>query len=124
MASRASGEKPQSRLIAKGIFKMTFRSNNEKAPIAPTIEAAKQNVQINYNSASAQRQRILDALKNSPLSTIEARRDLDVMHPGARIMELRKRGHQIITVWNLEPTECGREHRVGKYFLLKMAVKP
>lgn len=100
---------------------MTFREN-EKAPVASTIEAVKQNVQINYNSSQAQRQRLLSALQIAPLSTIQARRDLDVMHPGGRILELREQGHEIHTFWIFEPTACGRLHRVAKYVLLKMAV--
>lgn len=102
---------------------MTFRSKKGKAPAASTAETAKQNTQTNYNAASAQRKRILEALKVAPISTIECRRDLDCLHPGARIFELRAEGHEIHTFWNLEPTECGRLHRVAKYVLLKKAVK-
>lgn len=102
---------------------MTFRSKKGKAPIAPTTEAAKQNTQDEYNTASAQRARILSALKIAPISTIECRRDIDVMHPAARVLELRAAGHEIHTFWNLERTECGRLHRVAKYVLLKLAAK-
>lgn len=102
---------------------MTFRSKKGKAPIASTTEAAKQNTQDEYNTASAQRARILSALKIAPLSTIEARSRLDILHPGARIFELRAEGHEIHTHWSQEPTECGRLHRVAKYVLLKKAVK-
>lgn len=102
---------------------MTFRSKKGKAPIASTTEAAKQNTHNEYNTASAQRKRILEALKIAPVSTLKARRDLDVLHPAARVLELRKRGNEIHTFWNLEPTACGRLHRVAKYVLLKLAVK-
>lgn len=70
------------------------------------------------NSAEAQRQRILDALRHGPLTTLRARQALDVMHPAARVMELRIAGHQVITTWALEPTDCGRLHRVARYVLL------
>lgn len=70
------------------------------------------------NSAEAQRQRIEDALRRGPLSTLRARADLDVMHPAARVMELRRAGRLIVTHWSLEPTDCGRLHRVARYVLL------
>lgn len=73
------------------------------------------------NSAAAQRQSILEALRKGPVSTLHARRDLDVMHPGGRVLELRSYGHQILTAWSYEPTECGKLHRVGKYVLLQEA---
>ncbi|WP_250865605.1 helix-turn-helix domain-containing protein [Caballeronia sp. INSB1] len=40
------------------------------------------------NTAEGQRQRLLDALKKGPVTTIEARRDLDIMMPAARVFEL------------------------------------
>lgn len=75
----------------------------------------------NSNSAAAQRQRILEALREGPVSTLHARSHLDVMHPGGRVLELRSYGHQILTAWSHEPTECGKLHRVGKYVLLQEA---
>ena len=42
-------------------------------------------------SAAAQRARLLDALRCSPITTIEARRDLDIVMPAARIHDLRHR---------------------------------
>ena len=69
------------------------------------------------NSAEAQRQRVHAHLYLRSLSTIESREQLDVLHPAARIMELRKRGYNIETHWVTEPTECGRLHRVAQYIL-------
>lgn len=70
------------------------------------------------NSAASQRQRLLEALRQRSLSTLDARRELDVMHPAARVMELRQEGANIITHWSREPTECGGLHRVARYVLL------
>lgn len=70
------------------------------------------------NSASSQRQRLLQWLhEHGVIDTITARRELDVMHPSARIMELKKRGHKIDTVWVDRPTDCGKVHRVALYVL-------
>lgn len=72
----------------------------------------------NINSAEAQRLRILNRLEISPASTIELRRDLDVMMPAARVHELRHNfGKKIVTIWTHQPTECGKVHRVAKYVL-------
>lgn len=71
------------------------------------------------NSTEAQRHRILIHLQSiGPITTIEMRRDLDILMPGARIHELRhKFGKNITTVWAHQPTECGKLHRVARYFL-------
>lgn len=73
---------------------------------------------MSSNSTASQRQRLLEALRQRSLSTLDARRELDVMHPAARIMELRQEGENIITHWSQEPTECGGLHRVARYVLL------
>ena len=69
----------------------------------------------NDNSASAQRSRLLAALIKGPVSTLKARRDDDIMHPAARVQELRKRGHLIDTVWTADFTSEGNLHRVALY---------
>ena len=69
------------------------------------------------NDVERQRDRVLAALQEGPLSTVEARRWLDVMHPAMRVLELRAIGLRIDTVWSVEPTECGRLHRMGRYVL-------
>jgi hypothetical protein len=72
----------------------------------------------NTNSAEAQRLRILNRLEISPASTIELRRDLDVMMPAARVHELRHQfGKNITTIWTHQHTESGKLHRVARYVL-------
>lgn len=73
------------------------------------------------NSASAQRKRLLEALRIKPMSTIEIRRKLDILGVAPRILELRRKGNSILTQWHVEPTECGRLHRVALYVLVKEA---
>lgn len=70
-----------------------------------------------FNSATAQRTRLLQALRRAPVSTIVARRELDILSPASRIIELRQRGFDIETLWQHEATDCGRTHRIGLYVL-------
>lgn len=73
-------------------------------------------------AASAQRDRLLDALETcGHLTTFEGSRHLDLYDPRARAMELRKRGHNIMTTWREVPTESGATHRIGVYSLVKGA---
>ena len=72
----------------------------------------------NSSSTSAQERRMLDALRKGPVSTIRARRELDVLHPAGRVMSLRGRGHNIVTVNVMETTDCGKLHKVAKYVLM------
>jgi len=69
--------------------------------------------------AAAQRARLLDALNVSPVTTLEARRNLDVLAPAARIFELRKQGHAIIATRVRQKTENGVLHNVAMYSLVK-----
>lgn len=69
------------------------------------------------NTAEAQRLRLLNALRGGPVTTLQARAELDVMHPAARVMELREEGLRIFTAWAREPSPCGRLHRVARYVL-------
>ncbi|MBU4396472.1 MAG: helix-turn-helix domain-containing protein, partial [Proteobacteria bacterium] len=49
-------------------------------------------------TATQQRAAILDHLSRyGTLTTLEARSGLDIMHPAARVMELRQQGKQIDT---------------------------
>lgn len=68
-------------------------------------------------NACAQQKRVLDGLLKQPMTTNELREDLDVLAPAARIFELRERGFNIITHWEIIDTGHGK-HRVAKYVLL------
>ena len=69
----------------------------------------------NDNSASAQRSRLLAALIKGPVSTLAARKFHDILHPAARVQELRNRGHLIDTIWTDDITAEGNVHRVALY---------
>ncbi|GGY85382.1 helix-turn-helix domain-containing protein [Marinobacter zhanjiangensis] len=99
---------------------------------APTVSSQSTNnnqlEQVQYNtdsenmrdlSAAAQRARILDYLQNNrALTTLYARHHLNVMHPAARVMELRKHGYKIITNRREDTDSKGRLHRVAEYVLM------
>lgn len=70
------------------------------------------------NGVKARQQRlILEALREGPLSTIDARERLGVMHASGRVMELRRAGWQIETVRQIVFDSEGRPHRSGMFRL-------
>lgn len=65
----------------------------------------------------SQRNRILEWLRTKPLTTFQARSELDVMHPSARVQELKALGHNIQT--HKELVDNGKsKHKVASYVLL------
>lgn len=73
------------------------------------------------NSTHSQRMRLLQRLRECNLTTSEARRDLDIMHPAARVQELREMGQVIHTVWTSEKTTSGSTRHLARYVLVKEA---
>lgn len=64
-----------------------------------------------------QRTRLLEALQKAPVTTLQARNGYDVLHPAARIQELRRKGYNIQT--HRERVDTGKGlHTVAKYVLL------
>lgn len=88
--------------------------------IPPQKEAAFQEINRQFTGDSAKHQcyRLLRALKLFSINTYEASRGLGVYHPPARILQLRKKGYPIETVWQVIEAENGDRHRVGCYLLL------
>lgn len=68
------------------------------------------------NSAVVQAVRLYHALQFAPVDTLEARTYLDILHPAARCMELRKK-YRIDTVWVARYTSEGKSHPVAMYVL-------
>ena len=94
-----------------------------KAALNNEDQAAQQRRPSNHtdNSAFSQRMRILDWFLDKPsLTTEQARRELDIMHPAARIMELRAIGYNILSFWEIVPTASGKTRKIAKYVLLSM----
>lgn len=73
------------------------------------------------NSSEAQRSRLQAWLrKHGSITTIEARRLLDILMPAARVHELRHRlRYAINLIWDVQPTDCGKLHKIGRYVLVK-----
>lgn len=63
------------------------------------------------------RKLILDAIRLAPLSTIEAREGFGIMSPASRVMELRRLGFKIDTVWRSVWDADGRPHRSAVYLM-------
>ena len=97
--------------------------NFQKGMAAPAKVAALKEIQVEYRGTATrvQCERLLAALVIYPITTFEAMRHLDVYHCPARIMQLRKAGHDIITLWQSVITEAGACHRVGQYLLRRGA---
>lgn len=97
--------------------------DKEKTARAGEQQAAFQTKQINHtgNSTNAQRQRLLEALRNQPMNTLQIRRELDILGVAPRIFELKKAGHEIVTQRQHMPTDCGKMHSVALYVLVKEA---
>ncbi|WGK61484.1 helix-turn-helix domain-containing protein [Halopseudomonas sp. SMJS2] len=74
------------------------------------------------HSSEAQAARLLEALRQGPVSTVDAARSLDIIHPPSTVRYLRGRGYVIATEWTHLSTGPGRpKHRVGLYVLIEEA---
>lgn len=74
-------------------------------------------------SVNAQRIRLLTHLRRDSITTIQARRDLNILMPAARVKELRERGCNIVTRLIDLPDDQGRlHHRVAIYSLAGGAI--
>ena len=75
------------------------------------------------NDANTQAKRLLIALKVlGSITTLEARKGLDILAPAARIFDLRYRdGQRIALTWERTFTDAGVKHRIGRYTLMPQA---
>lgn len=105
---------------------MGSNDTKEIAPPAAASEAKWEQLEAiceKYKGDSRvnQRRRLLEALRRFSVSTFEARRHLDVMHPAGRVQELRDDGNEIDTLRLSEPSEFGKPHCIAVYLLRKEA---
>ena len=93
---------------------------------SPEKKAALEAIRDDFKGTASHSQasRLLEALSRYSITTFEAMRYLDVYHCPARILQLRKRGHNIITHWQTVITESGERHRVGLYLLAGREATP
>ncbi|HQS39334.1 MULTISPECIES: helix-turn-helix domain-containing protein [unclassified Polaromonas] len=84
---------------------------------SPEKKAALEAIRAEFKGTSADTQcaRLLEALARFPITTFEAMRYLDIYHCPARILQLRKEGHRILTHRQTVVTEAGVRHCVGLY---------
>lgn len=68
-------------------------------------------------NTESQKSRLLDHLLLTPITTLQARSELDIMHPAQRIKELKDDGYPIVTHWTTEWTGKAA-HRIASYVLL------
>jgi hypothetical protein len=86
---------------------------------SPALQGNSINNNLNDTAVTAQRKRILERLPQQPLTTVQARDELNVMAPAARIFELRYNyGFNIVTNWIVSVDSSGRKHRMAQYVLL------
>lgn len=71
------------------------------------------------NSTNAQRSRLLHRLRQRPVTTPEARHELDILSPAPRVLELRRRGFKIDMQRVPGLNSNGKVHNVGKYTLIQ-----
>jgi uncharacterized lipoprotein YajG len=91
-------------------------ATKENAPARARAESNTDKSHHNDNSADSQRAKILAWFRTcNTLTTLQARQILDVMHPAARVQELKSLGFKIDTVWTTDTTLEGKAHRVAKY---------
>lgn len=76
---------------------------------------------ITDTSTKSQQWRLLNALREttSGVTTIEARANLNILHPSGRIQELKQRGYQIETIQVTTEDDYGRRHRAIARYVLK-----
>ncbi|WP_425327998.1 helix-turn-helix domain-containing protein [Pseudomonas nitroreducens] len=90
-------------------------TNKEKAD----QQASPKDLRVHDTSGNAQRARLLAYLRqHGSINTFEAIRLLNILRPGARIAELRAKGHNIVTHLGTLKDDQGREHQnVATYYL-------
>ena len=70
------------------------------------------------SETTAQRDRLLEALQDGPLSTVEIREELDILSPAPRIRELRQDGYPIATMRENIKIGLNSHRGVARYVLL------
>ena len=76
----------------------------------------------NYTDTSRkEQQERIKAAGGSGITTIQARDELNVMHPAGRIRELRESGNHIETIWTTSTNAQGHNHRNARYVLISQS---
>lgn len=87
-----------------------------------TPKSSRKRNPINDTSRTAQQNRLLNHLQKESINTIKARAKLNILHPAARVQELKEQGHVIHTQRITFVDEYGRAHRgIALYTLISLA---
>lgn len=92
-----------------------------KAVRAGTQAASGKTLHPHNTSLSNQRAIILEALTESPKTTVELRHDYGIMQPAPRILELKQRGHNIASLRVDSCTPDGVKHKAVALYVLRGA---
>ena len=77
---------------------------------------------LHSTSTASQCQRLLAALEQGPVTTFDARDNLNIVCPAARILDLKGVGHEITKTPVALADRDGRLHRgIARYVLLRHA---
>ena len=102
-------------------MKTTISENTKNKRLAArtaNLKAKTTKPKFTDNSAFNQRLKILGWLfESGSITTSEAREHLDIMSPAPRIMELKRAGYLIVTVWDNWTSEHNIKHRIARYVL-------
>jgi len=98
---------------------MSHRQKRQRPVIRTGRQEANTISSVDDITLVAQRTRLLAYLRHSSIDTLDCVRNLNILRPGARISELRKSGHNIVTRLIDVRDDQGRQHRrVALYSLM------
>lgn len=72
---------------------------------------------IGAEDKARQRAAVLTRLRGGPLTTLQARSELGVLHVAGRVFELRRAGYAIDTIRTHGDDAQGRRHPIALYVL-------
>jgi hypothetical protein len=97
------------------------REGREAMKKKATPKSSRKRNAINDTNRTAQQHRLLKRLQKASINTLAARADLNILHPAARVQELKAKGHNIHTQRITIIDEYGRTHRgIALYTLLSL----
>ena len=102
----------------------TSKATKDKGLAASTTNpqtTSKPKPKFTDNSTNNQRAKLLDYLQeHGSITTTQARDELDIMSPAARIKELIALGYLITTKRESWVSEYGIKHSIGRYYLTQI----
>ena len=94
------------------------KMNKKKSTSENTRTPNTHGYSISFAAQTLQVKNALIAAGSKGLTTLDLQRKHGVVHPPARILNLRQEGFSILTRMEKVKNSFGRMHRVGRYFLV------